>query len=172
MEQDAGVANLAFGDPPLPRARGDRAVVDVGALYRAHRVRLTRLATAITLDRSLAEEVVHDAFTGLHERAAVVSNPEAYLQRSVVNISIRVLRRRSVANRHRLDPPPITNAPELDEAWNAVVRLPPHQRAVVALRYWDDLSEADIARVLGVPAGTVKSRLHRAIRRLKEELKP
>lgn len=165
------MSSRLLGDPllrPVPAPRP----IDLDALYRLHRTRLTRLATAITLDRSLAEEVVQDAFAGLHRRSSFVLNAEGYLQRSVVNLSIKVLRRRAVASRHPLDPAPLTNIPELDETWAAVTRLPPRQRAVVALRYWDDLSEREISLALGWPPGTVKSTLHRALRRLKEELQP
>ncbi len=62
--------------------------------------------------------------------------------------------------------------PEIDETWGAVAELPPRERAVIVLRYWLDLSEADIAASLGWPNGTVKSTLHRALRRLREELQP
>lgn len=154
--------------PALPQP----TMIDVETMYRRHAVRLTRLATAITLDRSVAEEVVQDAFAGLHRRAATIDRPEAYLQRSVVNLSVKVLRRRRVADRQHLDPPPLTHLPELDDTWSAVVQLPPRQRAVVALRFWEELSEGEMAEVLGWPAGTIKSTLHRALRRLKEELQP
>jgi RNA polymerase sigma factor (sigma-70 family) len=160
-----------LGDPLVGRFAAAQAI-DIDALFRLHHVRLTRLASAITLDRALAEEVTQDAFAGLHRRQAGVTNPEGYLQRSVVNLSIKVLRRRAVASRHPPEPPPITNVPEVDETWEAVTRLPPRQRAVVALKYWDDLSEAEISRTLGWPPGTVKSTLHRALKRLKEELQP
>jgi DNA-directed RNA polymerase specialized sigma24 family protein len=126
-------------------------------LYRTHRARLTRLATAITLDRSLAEEVVQDAFAGLNRHGQHVSNPEGY-------------RRRSVAARHPLAPAPVTNIPELDETWNVVKQLPPRQRAVIVLRYWNDLSEEEIAQTLGWPKGTVKSTLHRALELLRKGL--
>jgi RNA polymerase sigma factor (sigma-70 family) len=89
-----------------------------------------------------------------------------------VNLSLKVLRRRKVAERY---PTPVAGAalePEIAEAWDAVVRLPPRQRAVVALRYWNDLSEAEIVEYLGWPPGTVKSTLHRALKRLKEEIEP
>jgi RNA polymerase sigma factor (sigma-70 family) len=171
VEQNPAMARAAVNDPLLRRQEPAPAV-DIDRLYRDHRVRLTRLATAITLDRTLAEEVVQDAFAGLHRNATAVTKPLAYLQRSVVNLSIKVLRRRAVASRHTLDPAPVTNVPELDETWDVVTRLPARQRAVVLLRYWEDLSERDIADILGWPAGTVKSTLHRTLRRLKEELEP
>lgn len=157
------------GDPLI--VRGPRPAVSlVEVLYRTHRVRLFRLATAITLDRSLAEEVVQDAFAGLNRHGQHVSNPEGYLQRSVVNLSIKLLRRRAVAARHPLAPAPVTNIPELDETWNVVKQLPPRQRAVIILRYWNDLSEEAIAQTLGWPKGTVKSTLHRALEHLRKGL--
>jgi RNA polymerase sigma factor (sigma-70 family) len=60
--------------------------------------------------------------------------------------------------------------PEIDETWVAVCRLPFRQRAVLALRFYEDMSEAEIARVLGCRPGTVKSGLHRGLSRLREEL--
>ena len=63
----------------------------------------------------------------------------------------------------------VTN-PEIDETWSAVCRLPVRERSVVVLRYWLDWSEAEIAASLEWPAGTVKSTLHRALKRLEKEL--
>lgn len=162
---------IVGGDPKVRRIAGAPAI-DVESLYRAHAVRLTRLATAITLDRSRAEEVVHDAFAGLQRRRGSIGKPEAYLQRSVVNLSIKVIRRRETARRRPIPLPQLSSMPEVDEAWGAVQQLPVRQRAVVALRYWEDLAEADIARVLGWPHGTVKSTLHRALEQLRKELTP
>lgn len=144
--------------------------IDVERLFRAHSVRLVRLASAITFDRDIAEEVVQDAFAGLQRHRRRVENPEGYLQRSVVNLSVKVLRRRHLARRTVPPVPSVTGIPDVDETWAIVCRLPAKQRAVVALRYWEDLSEADIAAVLGWPAGTVKSTLHRALSRLRLEL--
>jgi RNA polymerase sigma factor (sigma-70 family) len=60
--------------------------------------------------------------------------------------------------------------PEIDETWEAVCRLPFRQRSVLALRFYSDLSEAEIARVLGCRPGTVKSSLSRGLAKLREEL--
>ena len=144
--------------------------IDIERLYRTHQVRLVRLATAITFERELAEEVVQDAFAGLQRHRRRVDRPDGYLQRSVVNLSVKALRRRRVAGSYVSSPPLTTGIPDIDETWIVVCRLPAKQRAVVALRYWEDLSEADIAAVLGWPAGTVKSTLHRALARLRKEL--
>jgi RNA polymerase sigma factor (sigma-70 family) len=140
-------------------------------MYRAHHQRLLGLAAAITLDRRAAEEIVQDAFEGLHRARGRVENPEAYLQRSVINRSINRQRRRRVAARHPIEPPLPTSSPEIDETWQSVVALPPKQRAVVALRFWHDMTIETIAETLGWPAGSVKSTLHRALLRLKEDLR-
>lgn len=171
MEHNLAMTDWVVGDPMLGRTPSDtERRIDIDALFRAHHVRLTRLASAITLDRSIAEDIVQDAFAGLHRLAGEVHNPEGYLQRSVVNLGIKVQRRRRTAANFRPDPPPIAGIPEIDETWAAVRRLPARQRAVVALRYWEDLSEYDIAAVLDWPAGTVKSTLHRALAHLKKEI--
>jgi len=152
-------------------ADNDRNEMDATeVVFREHSRRLVQLAAAITLDRWLAEEVVQDAFAGLHATSAKVDDPVGYLQRSVVNRSVSVIRRRNVAGRN---PAPVarpTIDPEIDETWSMVAELPVRERAAVVLRYWLDLSERDIADQLGWPAGTVKSTLHRAIGRLRRQL--
>lgn len=155
-------------DPGLAVIRPSR--IDIEAIYREHADRLRHLAAAITLDRGLAEELTHDAFAGLQASASSIDDPLGYLQRAVVNRAVSVLRRRRTASRH---PDPVerpTINPEVDETWELVTALPPRERAVVVLRYWLDLSEADIATRLDWPAGTVKSTLHRALGRLRRKL--
>lgn len=162
-----------LGDPLLrPRlvTRRSAGPAEVDVLYREHRRQLLNLAAAITLDRSVAEEVVHDAFAGLQRRATSIDDPVRYLHRSVVNQAISVIRRRRTAAAFALPMAGTTVAPEIDETWHAVCRLPVRERSVVVLRYWLDWSEADIATSLGWPAGTVKSTLHRALKRLEKEL--
>ena len=169
------MADQIIGDPILGHnsrsvSADDEPCLDIDRIFREHHVRLARLASAITLDRDRAEDIVQEAFSGLHRNAHRVSNPGGYLQRSVVNLSIKVQRRRKIASRYRPVRPPVSGIPEIDETWDAVRRLPARQRAVVALRYWEDLSEAQIAATLDWPAGTVKSTLHRALAQLKKEI--
>ena len=159
-------------DPLLPTVPTWSRDAELSALYREHAPRLIRAAAAITLNLSLAEDVTQDAFIGLQRRFDTVEHPVAYLQRSVVNLSLKVLRRRKTAERHSTAVAGVSLEPEIEEAWDAVVRLPPRQRVVVALRYWNDLSESEIVDYLGWPAGTVKSTLHRALKRLKEDIVP
>jgi RNA polymerase sigma factor (sigma-70 family) len=157
-------------DPLLRAEPTVRQTVDVEALYVEHRARLLGVAAAITLDRALAEEVVQDAFAGLQRHADRVDNPVGYLQRSVVNIGINLIRRRRVAEAHPAVPSLPASTAEVDETWASVLGLPANQRAVIVLRFWQDMTVDAIADTLGWPAGSVKSTLHRALKHLKESL--
>ncbi|MBI5090019.1 MAG: sigma-70 family RNA polymerase sigma factor [Actinobacteria bacterium] len=155
-------------DPLLrPRSVEDG---ELAGLYRLHVRRLIGLATAVTLDRSVADEVVHDAFAGLAAHLGEVRDPVAYLQRSVVNLGIRVVRRRERARTLPARPIEHTSTPDIDDLWPLVSGLPVRQRTVVVLRFWEDLTQDRIAEVLGIPVGSVKSTLHRALRTIKEQL--
>ena len=158
-------------DPLLAAASRSSNATDVEALFRQHRARLVGLATAITMDRDLAEEVVQEAFLGLQRQSARVEQPIGYLQRSVVNLAISVIRRRRTVARHVPLATPAASTPEIDETWAVVVRLPPRQRAVVVLRFWHDMTVDAIAETLGWPPGSVMSTLHRALKRLEEEIR-
>ena len=142
----------------------------LGDLYEANFDRLCGLAAAITLDRAAGPEIVQDAFAGLTGRFECVRDPVAYLQRSVVNLSIRVINRRDRARRLPMRPVGHHVSREVDELWDLVARLPPRQRAVVVLRFWEDLTYAQIAGVLDAPLGTVQSTLHRGLAKLREEI--
>lgn len=155
-----------------PVTGGGAVTRDLERLFVEQRLHLTRLAAAVTLDRAVAEEVVQEAFLGLHRHAGTVDNPVAYLRRSVVNLALKVLRRRRVERRRPVPPPASVGIPEIDETWSAVCALSARHRSVVVLRFWADLSEAEIAATLGWPAGTVKSTLHRALKQLKEAIEP
>ena len=147
----------------------------VGELYRAHRMTLVRLATLLTDDRGLAEELVHDAFLALQERWPTLADPRAafgYLRTTVINNVRSTHRRRAMARRHlRVGEPEalpgadfaLLIAEEHRQVIAALRRLPRRQREVLVLRYWSDLSEAEIAEALGVSRGTVKSTASRAL---------
>lgn len=80
------MTNSAPGDPLLEVQGDDRNSMDLDALYREQADRLVHLATSITFDRAVAEEVVQEAFVGLHQAGSRVHNPGGYLRRSVVNL--------------------------------------------------------------------------------------
>jgi RNA polymerase sigma-70 factor (sigma-E family) len=152
-------------------ALGAESRTELEALYRVQRDPMVRLARLMTGSKATAEEVVQEAFLRVAERVVTVDNPEGYLRTTVVNLA-RNNRRRSGFER-RLPPPDVihTAEPEVDEMWAAVCRLPFSQRAVLALRFYQDLSEAEIARTLGCRPGTVKSRLHRGLANLRKGIR-
>jgi DNA-directed RNA polymerase specialized sigma24 family protein len=166
---DASERGVAIALDPLLTSRVT-SIESIGELFARHHRRLVGLAAAVTLDRSVADEIVQEAFAGLTWRIEDVRDPEAYLQRSVINLAIRVVRRREKARSAVLGPIDHVGIPEVDELWDVVAKLPVQQRAVVVLRFWDDLSQQQIASVLGIPLGSVKSTLHRALLTLKRQL--
>jgi RNA polymerase sigma-70 factor (sigma-E family) len=156
----------------------------VTALYAAHYRSLVRLAALLVRDVETAEEVVQDAFVAMHGAWRRLHDPDkalAYLRQTVVNRSRSALRRRRTAGRHvqtaRRDLPDAPSAEHgalahLDRAaiMTALGDLPRRQREVVVLRYYADLSEADIAEALGISRGSVKSHASRAMAALRTTL--
>jgi RNA polymerase sigma factor (sigma-70 family) len=138
-------------------------------LYRREFVGLVRLAMVLVDEQEIAEEVVQDAFAALYLRYRLVSAPLPYLRASVLNGSRKVLRRRALLRRHP-GRPHEDDALIYNHVLDAVRRLPAKQRAAVVLRYELQLTDAEIAETLAIPLGTVKSTLHRAIARLREEI--
>ena len=138
--------------------------------YAVHRVPLLRLALLLTGSRDQAEDVVQTVFTTAYPRWGGIDEPRAYLRRAVVNVSNDVHRRRAKDRRVLPQPEPVTSIPEVDETWAVLVRLPVRQRTVVVLHYYEDQSLAEIARLLGRPAATVRSDLRRALSTLRSQL--
>jgi RNA polymerase sigma-70 factor (sigma-E family) len=137
-------------------------------VYRDERLKLVRLAYLLTGVRDVAEDVVQNAFAAAHTRWDRIDEPVAYLRRAIVNQAKDVHRRRY---RRPPDPPEaVTHQPDLDETWAELRHLTPQQRAVVVLRFYEDLPLTEIARMLDRPAGTVRSDLHRALDRLRRTL--
>ena len=131
---------------------------------------MLRLAVAMVDTRAEAEHVVQDAMLGLYRRYETVANPVGYLRTSVVNGCRKVLRRRALLRRTVSDPIEHDDL-GFDHALDAIRHLPSSQRVVIVLRYHQQLSDSEIAAELGIPIGTVKSRIARALDRLREELR-
>jgi RNA polymerase sigma-70 factor (sigma-E family) len=154
-------------------AADDEWPADLLDLFATNRVEMVRLAHLITGSNAVAEDVVQEAFVALRRHWPRVDNPGGYLRTSVVNRARQQLRRRDVERRGTAADPVdrrLTGDPELDDTWAALCRLPPRQRAVLALRFYEDLPYAEIAGILGCRVGTVKSNLHRGLARLRKEL--
>jgi len=136
---------------------------------------LVRLAFGLTGDRWLAEDIAQTALARAYvawRRVSRADDPDAYLRRILVNASHRRFRRHQVTEQPG-DPPetPVDGPADLVGERAALLaalrQLPPRQRAVVVLRYWEDLTDAQIAAALGCSAGTVRSQLSRALAKLR-----
>jgi RNA polymerase sigma-70 factor (sigma-E family) len=160
---------------PVPdRAGGAEAAV--GALYRAQAVGLIRLAYLMLGDRAAAEDVVQDAFFGLYRNWARLADPSgalAYVRSSVLNGCRTALRRRALGRRLTEYQPPsgsaeaaVLSREERQEVLRAVRRLPDRQREALVLRFYLDLPDPEIARIMGIRPGTVRSATHRALKAL------
>lgn len=156
----------------------DRAVT---AIYSEHYRSLVRLAAFLVRDNATAEEVVQDSFVAMHgawRRLRDTDKALSYLRQSVVNRSRSVLRHRIVVDKNTPKPPPDMPSAEhgaiIQLERSAVVialrALPERQREALVLRYYGDMSEAQIASVMGISRGAVKSHTARAMSALRTVL--
>ena len=156
----------------------DRAVDE---LYRIHALGLTRLALLMVGDQTAAEDIVQDAFLGLYRGWPRLLDPRkapGYLRVAVVNGCRSLMRSRNRARLLGVQPaPPVWSAEAATIAeedrralLGAVARLPRRQREVLALRYYLDLPEQEIASSLRISRGTVSSTTSRALAALAREL--
>jgi RNA polymerase sigma-70 factor (sigma-E family) len=149
----------------------DRAVT---ALYSQHYRPLVRLTAVLVGDLATAEEIVQDSFVGLHtswRRLADSDRALSYLRQAVVNRSRSVLRHRVIADKltPKMAPevpaaaPEETAMAERSALLSVLQALPSRQREVLVLRYYADLSEAQIASIMGISRGAVQSHTARAM---------
>jgi RNA polymerase sigma-70 factor (sigma-E family) len=174
-------------DPDPHGGAGQRpAGGNVAALFQRHHADLVRLAVLLVGDMATAEDVVQDVYGRLHVRGGRVPDaPEAFLayaRQAVVNGCRSVLRRRTT--RQRLGPLLISGpgseqesaeqhvilAEDRRQVLTALAALPARRREVLVLRYFLDLSEAEIAAVLGISAGAVKSSASRGLAALARQI--
>jgi RNA polymerase sigma-70 factor (sigma-E family) len=153
----------------------------VTAIYSTHYRSLVRLAVLLVRDVATAEEVVQDSFIAMHSAWRRLQDSDkavSYLRQSVVNRSRSVLRHRMVVGRY-----PPKAAPDMPSAEQgalsllersaviaALRTLPPRQREALVLRYYADLSEAQIAATMGISKGAVKSHTARGMASLRSIL--
>lgn len=143
---------------------------DFDAVWARWRLPMLQLAVMLVDARDVAEDVVQEAFAGLHRRWDRVDNPPAYLRISVVNGCRSVLRRRRAARSHQSywEPPAsdastaVLIAEEHREVMRAVQRLPRRQREVLILTYWQELDDTQIAATLSISESSVRATASRA----------
>ena len=161
---------------PVP----DVPAVDIAEIFRLQYTAMVRLAVLLVDDRGTAEDVVQDAFVGLQRHRQAPADHDAavaYLRAAVVNRCRSTLRHRYVVARYlrrtefadtTVDP---TGAVAEDEALLEALRtLPQRQREVLVLRYWADLTHADIARTLQLAEGSVKAAASRGLAALRARM--
>jgi RNA polymerase sigma-70 factor (sigma-E family) len=176
LQEQAGAVELP--DPADPEWNADRAVTE---LYSEHYRALVRLAAMLVRDTQTAEEVVQDAFVAMHDGWQRLRDTEkalAYLRQAVVNRSRSVLRHRTVVDKNLQKAPP--DMPSAEHGAMALLErhavvaalrdLPDRQREAIVLRYYADLSEADIAATMGISRGAVKSHTSRGMSALRTAL--
>lgn len=149
-------------------------------LYERHVPGAIRLASLLTGDPSLAEDLAHEGFIRSAGRFRHLRTPasfDAYLKRTVVNLSRQRFRRQRLereAVRRAADGGPVARVPydpeERDVLWSAILRLPFRQRAAIVLRFYEDLSEDQTATVLRCSARAANSLVSRALTTLRREL--
>lgn len=164
---------MAIRSPGDIAAFAEFASARSGALFRT--------AYAVVGDHQLAQDLLQESLVKAYvawPRLRDVSKAEAYVRRTIVTTAISWRRRRSFSER------PVEHFPEgraadqsdrladQDDLWVHVLALPPKQRAALVLRYYEDLSEADTASLLGCSVGTVKSQVSVALGKLRESVGP
>jgi RNA polymerase sigma-70 factor (sigma-E family) len=172
----------------VPNLSGGAVATDVDVTadllaetYQTHYASLLRLAALLLDDLGSCEDVVQEAFIRVHAARARVREPDkllAYLRQTVVNLSRSTLRRRLIGL--KLLPKPLPNAASAEEgAYDALERdaliqalrgLQRRQREVLVLRYYADLTEAQVAAALGVSIGSVKAYGSRGIEALRARM--
>jgi RNA polymerase sigma-70 factor (sigma-E family) len=162
----------AHGSKPRPSRK-------LEAVYLEHAPRLGRLAYLLTGDAAVAEDLVQEAFVRAFARLVHLRRQDAlaaYLRRTVVNLAHKHFRRERTeqaylaATATAVDVPSQPDVVVREELWRALRELPYKQRCALVLRFYEDISEKETARLLGCPVGTVKSLVHRALSSMREQL--
>ena len=154
----------------------DRAVAELESFLAERADQLMRTAVLLTGSREAGQDLLQTALERLLRHWPTLSgDPEAYLRRTLYNLAADGFRRQGRLQRKlillRAETRPPADATASVDLRDALVRLlvqlPPRQRAVLVLRYWEQLTEAETAAALGWPEGTVKSAASRGLRRLR-----
>lgn len=173
---DELAAGFLDGDVPAPAGTDTEFI----SILSGELPRIQRIARLLSGDADAADDIVAEAIARSlpRWRAGEIGDCSSYLRRVVVNLAARRWRRRALGLRRdhraldwtRTGGDLASVAAERDRTLRAVLRLPIRRRAVVVLRFYDDLSEQQIAEVLGISVGTVKSQLSRALEQLRADI--
>lgn len=153
------------------RAGADDAPISIDQLFRTQRVPMVRMAYVLTGANFIADEVVQDAFLKVHANWDRIDNPGGYLRTAVVNGCRSYHRHQAVET--RINPSFATDGVVSDHdavLADALAKLSVRKRMALALRYYCDLTDADIALALDVRPATVRSIIHRGLADLRKEI--
>ena len=137
-------------------------------LYTEEYEPMVRLARGLVDALEIAEEIVQDAFAKVYERWSRLDHPGGYLRTAVVNGARSELRKREVRRRIGLRPLLIPNPEERDYLLDALDQLSPRQKTALVLRFYEGMTEKEIAQAMGVRPGTVKSATSRGLAELRK----
>ena len=170
-----GIAEPLGGREITFFAPSQTRIDELGTWFETHYPALLRFAYFVSGERAAAEDLVQDAFVKLCRAGARTdaAGIGMYARRTVANLAKSGHRRRKLESRAPAPGSDAFDGPDLgarDEVWRAVLGLSPKQRAVVALKFYEDMSERDIASALGMSAGSVKKHSDRAMTKLRETL--
>jgi len=164
----------------MPVARAEQPVADFDALVREHQAMVFSLAYHVLHDRALAEEVGQEVFLNLHRNLATLQSAAHvlfWLRQATIRRAIDETRRRRRQPQVELEKVaepaigPAERDPMLSETLRRLIAvLPEDARAVMVMRYQEDLDPSEIAELLEMPLATVKSHLHRSLAVLREKL--
>jgi RNA polymerase sigma-70 factor (sigma-E family) len=170
-------SNVTRTGAPIDARRDavDAGTVTLTGFAREHSIGLTRFAYVLTGDRQLAQDLVQDCLLALYRRfgeTLPLGAPLAYARKTITNGYVSRLRRLSSAELITDIVPdrplPPADSTDQDAVWRVLATLPQRQRAVLVLRYYVDLSDAEIAQTMGCREGTVRSLAARAFAALRE----
>ncbi len=168
MGATAAMPELSAASEPLrsvPTAEPD----GFEELYRANYRKLVQLAYLLTQSAETADDLVQDVFARVLPRWQRLDDPVPYLRRSVVNAANSWRRRLRL---ERLRSAHVEESANLhaDELFDVLAELPSRQRSAVVLRFYEGMSDAEVAAVLGCRPGTVASLVHRAFERMRQAM--
>jgi DNA-directed RNA polymerase specialized sigma24 family protein len=181
----SAVVGGSLVQPPIGRNIAGRSTINLDVMtdtragpaadafsfvYRTERNRLRRVAYLMTGQAAVAEELVHDAFVRLHERWDAVDVPAAYLRTTLVHLCLAWRGRTAMGLAREPGSAAGVDPPEIDETWDLLATLPRDQRVALVLRYYEDLPVDEIARVMGCRPATARTRIHRALSKLRKEM--
>jgi RNA polymerase sigma-70 factor (sigma-E family) len=177
MRADEAAAEWALRkDEPVAGSDETRQVRRLKELFHAEQPGMLRLAMLMVGEREVARDLVQESFLRVYSRIDDLDQPGAYLRTTLVNLCRSHHRHRDVVDRYapagpQAVPPPALPE-DLSDVWLALEALPERQRHALVLRYYLDLSDDEIAELLGARPSTVRSLMSRGIAQLRKVVEP